>query len=167
MYNSFNQPYYNPSLENQINRLSQIQQSYSQSYPQYGQNFNQPQQPNTPTKIINPVASLEEVKAYTPNFNGSKSYFEEVATGTIYVKYLGLNGMPILDVYKKVEPPAPNESDYISRAEFQEIKDKFEQYESILKELLGGDTNATNESNAINANAKKWTNESNATNGNV
>ena len=125
-----------------------MQQSYPQNYPQYGQNFNQHPQPNTPTKIINPVASLEEVKAYTPQFDGSKSYFEEVATGTIYVKYLGLNGMPILDVYKKVEAPLKKENDFISREEFEEIKSKLEKYESVLNELLGGDENATIQSNA-------------------
>lgn len=165
MYNNFNQPYYNPTLESQINRLSQLQQTYPQTYPQYGQNFNQPQKPNT-TKIINPVASLEEVKAYTPQFDGSKSYFEEVSTGTIYVKYLGLNGMPILDVYKKTEIPANDKNDYVSRKEFEEIKNKFTQYESVLKDLLGGDINA-NESNAVNDNAKEWTNKPNATNDNV
>lgn len=165
MYNNFNQPYYNPTLESQINRLSQLQQTYPQTYPQYGQNFNQPQKPNT-TKIINPVASLEEVKAYTPQFDGSKSYFEEVSTGTIYVKYLGLNGMPILDVYKKTEIPANDKNDYVSRKEFEEIKNKFTQYESVLKDLLGGDINA-NESNAVNGNAKEWTNKPNATNDNV
>ena len=165
MYNNFNQPYYNPTLESQINRLSQLQQTYPQTYPQYGQNFNQPQKPNT-TKIINPVASLEEVKAYTPQFDGSKSYFEEVSTGTIYVKYLGLNGMPILDVYKKTEIPTNDKNDYVSRKEFEEIKNKFTQYESALKDLLGGDINA-NESNSVNSDAKEWTNKPNATNDNV
>lgn len=141
MYNGFNynQPYYNPSLESRINSLTQYQQTYPQNFLQCGQNF----QP-TPQKTIHQVTSIEEIKAYTPSFDGSKSYFEELSTGNIYIKYLGVNGLPVLEVYKKTETPLKNENDFINRAEFEEIKTKLEKYESVLNELIGGDANEPN-----------------------
>ena len=141
MYNGFNynQTYYNPTLESRINSLTQYQQTYPQNFPQCGQNFQ-----TTPQKTIHQVASIEEIKAYTPSFDGSKSYFEELSTGNIYIKYLGINGLPVLEVYKKTETPLKNENDFINRTEFEEIKTKLEKYESVLNELIGGDTNEPN-----------------------
>ena len=151
----FQQGYSNPALESQINRLNQMQ-GYN---PQYNQAYQQPQpiQPQQVTQpqgnLIRPVTSLEEIKAITPNFDGSKMYFEDVTNGKMYVKYLGLNGLPITEIYSKEEIPVATEnattqinaSDFVSRSEFEEMKTKINQYEMIFNELMGG---AKNESNA-------------------
>ena len=144
----FQQGYSNPALKSQINRLNQMQGGY----PQYPQAYPQPQQPIQPQpqgNMIRTVTSIDEIKAITPNFDGSKMYFEDVTNGKLYVKYLGLNGLPITEIYGKEEIPVVaentttqvNASDFVSRTEFEEMKAKINQYEMIFNELIGGAKN--------------------------
>ena len=152
MYNQYgyNQQYYNPAIESQLNRLTQIQSSFPQYQQGYQQTPTQIQQ--TPQNTIKAVTSVEEVRAFTPSFDGSKTYFEDITTGNIYVKYLGINGLPVLDVYEKTKTPQTQETEYVSKKEFEEIKNKLNQYDSIFKELMGGNVN-DKQSNAAITNA--------------
>lgn len=147
-YNQQLQPtqnFHNPQLESQINRLNYLQQNYNQQY-QPQQNFNQPVQQQAPQMPqIRPVTSLAEITAITPNFDGSKLYFEDVTNGKLYVKYLGMNGLPITDVFGKEEITQNEEkNDFISRKEFNELNNKVAKYESIFNELMGGNNSESN-----------------------
>ena len=142
----YNQPYYNPTLENQINRLNQMQMP---NYPQYPQGY--PQATQTPQTTIKAVTSIEEVKAFTPAFDGSKTYFEDITNNTIYVKYLGMNGLPILEAYTKTQLPQTPNNEYVSKQEFEVIKNKINQYDTVFKELMGGNANDESNANVTNA----------------
>lgn len=145
-YGGVNPQYYNPQLENRINQLQNYQYpqntQFQQQYPQQPQM--QAPQPQTPQNIIRPVTSLEEVRSITPNFDGSKMYFEDVTSGKVYIKYLGMNGLPVTDIFEKSVAPAVSENttvntgDFVSKSEFEELRNKVSQYESIFNELMGG-----------------------------
>lgn len=145
-YGGVNPQYYNPQLENRINQLQNYQYpqntQFQQQYPQQPQM--QAPQPQTPQNIIRPVTSLEEVRSITPNFDGSKMYFEDVTSGKVYIKYLGMNGLPVTDIFEKSVAPAVSENttvntgDFVSKSEFEELRNKVSQYENIFNELMGG-----------------------------
>lgn len=145
-YGGVNPQYYNPQLENRINQLQNYQYpqntQFQQQYPQQPQM--QAPQPQTPQNIIRPVTSLEEVRSITPNFDGSKMYFEDVTSGKVYIKYLGMNGLPVTDIFEKSVAPAVSENttvntgDFVSKTEFEELRNKVSQYENIFNELMGG-----------------------------
>lgn len=155
-YSPYQQPqYYNPALESQINRLNQLQ-GYNNMQMQPNNIQMQQANPQLPQQTIRQVTSLEEVKAFTPSFDGSKTYFEDITSGNIYIKYLGMNGLPALDVYSKTEikqNTSTNEQvEYVSKKEFEEIKNKISEYDIIFNELMGGNKNV--QSNANNSNVK-------------
>lgn len=149
-FQQYQPQYSNPILEQQINRLNQYQQQlpqYQQQLPQYqpqGQQFQQPQAPAG--NVIKAVTSIDEVKSITPSFDGSKMYFEDVTSGKMYIKYLGMNGLPILEIYGKEEKPVQTETtttnidttQFVARKEFDELKAKIGQYETIFNDLMGG-----------------------------
>ena len=149
--NNFQQPLYgNNPLENQLNRLNQMQQHQQmQQMQQFQNNFNQnqqmQQQAQPPMNIVKPVTSIEEVRSITPNFDGSKLYFEDVTNGKMYIKYLGFNGLPVLELYSKDENPQietqSSNQNYASKSELEELKVKMAQYEAIFNELMGGNKN--------------------------
>ena len=70
-----------------------------------------------------PVASLEEVKAATVDFDGSVFYFPDLANKKIYTKQINPDGTSSLNMYElKPLPPenTPN-VDYITRQEFEQV----------------------------------------------
>lgn len=143
-FGGVNPQYYNPQLEQRINQLQNYQ------YPQQPQYNPQPQQmqvpqPQTPQKIIIPIASIDEIRAYATPMDGGRLYFEELASGKIYIKYLSLNGSSVIDVFEKTTSPTNtqdstviNTEDFVSKTEFEELRNKVSQYESIFNELMGG-----------------------------
>lgn len=169
MYNNFGNPnlqynnpnlqygYTNPTLEMQINRLNQLRNFNNPQYPQVNpQNVVTPQQTQSIGNMVKPVTSIEEVKAITPDFSGAKMYFEDTTNGNMYIKYLGLNGLPILDIYTKQEMPTINNADtnsqeFVSRNEFEELKNKMQQYENVFNELIGGNNNDKSNANDTDA----------------
>ena len=136
--------YANSIYDNQLNRLNQLQQMQNQ---QYSNNFMQNQQMQQtqqipPTNFIKPVTSIEEVRGVTPNFDGSKLYFEDVTNNKMYVKYLGFNGLPIMEVFSKDENSTSEATNsFVSKEEFEQLRAKMEQYESVFNQLIGGSNN--------------------------
>ena len=71
-----------------------------------------------------PVASLEEVRASSIDFDGSVFFFPDLANKRIYTKQINMDGTAVLNMYELKEMPIsqPNfpTGDYITRKEFEE-----------------------------------------------
>lgn len=81
--------------------------------------------PYTWNTRIRPVSSIEEVRAYPIDFDGSVFYFPDIANKRIYTKQINGDGTASLNMYElkdiPVEQPVSiNSSSYITREEFEE-----------------------------------------------
>ena len=67
-----------------------------------------------------PVSGIEEVRAAAVDFDGTVSFFPDLANGKIYTKQCNVDGTASLNMYEIKEiPVAPNpNSDYVTRDEF-------------------------------------------------
>ena len=67
-----------------------------------------------------PVSSIEEVRAAAVDFDGTISFFPDLANGKIYTKQCNIDGTASLNMYELKEIPAvPNpNADYVTRDEF-------------------------------------------------
>lgn len=68
-----------------------------------------------------PVASIEEAKAAPIDFDGSVSYFPDLANGKIYTKQINMDGTMSLYMYEIKEIPKEEPKEYITREEFQKV----------------------------------------------
>lgn len=75
--------------------------------------------------LVRPVSSIEEVRAYPIDFDGSIFYFPDIANKKIYTKYINMDGTVSINLYElKSIPsfetaPAADLSAYITRDEFE------------------------------------------------
>lgn len=71
-----------------------------------------------------PVASLEEVRATSIDFDGSVFFFPDLANKRIYTKQINMDGTAILNMYELKEIPVQQSNapigDFITRQEFEE-----------------------------------------------
>ena len=67
-----------------------------------------------------PVSSIDEVRAAAVDFDGTISFFPDLANGKIYTKQCNIDGTASLNMYELKEIPAvPNpNADYVTRDEF-------------------------------------------------
>lgn len=67
-----------------------------------------------------PVSGIEEVRAAAVDFDGTISFFPDLANGKIYTKQCNVDGTASLNMYEIKEIPAvPNpNTDYVTRDEF-------------------------------------------------
>lgn len=91
-------------------------------------NFYQQQPIQQPAVQVNlkgrPVASFEEVRAASVDFDGSVFYFPDLANKRIYTKQIGMDGSAILNMYELKEIPATPNMDFqnfITREEFETV----------------------------------------------
>lgn len=108
-----------------------------QQYPQ--QQVQQPVQ--SPQHLVRPVASVEEARAVQTDFTGALTIMPDTAHGAIYTKQLNLQtGCADFALYRRVQEPEINKpletdlSGYVPRAEFDELKKRF----NTLCDQLGG-----------------------------
>lgn len=96
-------------------------------YPQfsYGNYYQQPQQNlRQPVQVQGlkgrPVSSLDEVRATAVDFDGSISYFPNLANDTIYTKQINLDGTSSVRVYELKETAAAGSpvDDLVTKDEF-------------------------------------------------
>ena len=135
-YNS----YINP-MQPQIDRLNQMQQAQQQS--QYQQPIQQ-QPIQQQGQTIIPVGSIEEVKAHPVDWSGNANYFIDNANKKIYVKQLGMNGVPITSIYKLDTEPSEESTPYVTKEEYNALKGELDNYKGVLDNLLnqlGGNKN--------------------------
>ena len=95
-YNPYRQPF---------NGYPQVQGNYPQAFPQrYPQ-----QQMQMPVNNIvkgRVVTGIEEARAAQVDLDGTPSYFPSLGEGKIYVKYIGMDGLPVFQAFV-VEQPKP------------------------------------------------------------
>ena len=91
-YNPYSFNYNNPYTQ----RLAELQQQ--QAYQQYPSAAPQGPQ-NAPMLKGRVVASIEEARAAQVDLDGSLTYFASPGESKIYVKSIGLNGLPVFQVY--------------------------------------------------------------------
>ena len=91
----------------------------------------QPRQPLLGLKG-RPVTGLEEVRAAAIDFDGTISFFPDLANGKIYTKQCNVDGTASLNMYELKEipvTPTVNANTYVTR-------DEFNQAMSALKQVL-------------------------------
>lgn len=113
---NFYQPQFNPAQQTQ---------SYSpyRAVPQTPPSW-------TPTPLIRPVTSLEEVKACPIDFDGTVFYFTDISNKRIYTKFINPDGTVTLNVYELIDPKIADQtvgSSYVTRAEFNELAMRFQE----------------------------------------
>ena len=93
--------------------------------PYQQQNYYYPQPQNTMTRQQlglkgRPVSSLEEVRAAAVDFDGSVSFFPDLANGKIYTKQCNIDGTASLNMYeiKEIPTAADLSQQYVTREEF-------------------------------------------------
>lgn len=139
-----NYPSYNPMPDPTIaamqERLAKMQQQ--QTYRPI------PPQPVMPYGGIKGrmVTSVDEARAAQIDFDGSMNYFPAPAEGKIYVKSIGLDGLPVFEVYQRVDA-APKQQAYVESSAFIALQQRVEQLEAALK---GANNNV--QPYAVNAN---------------
>ena len=77
-----------------------------------------------------PVASLEEVKASTIEFDGSVFFFPDLGNKKIYTKQINVDGTSTINMYElKPIPQAQvvNSSQYVTRDEFETVLSNLQQ----------------------------------------
>ena len=79
--------------------------------------------PLQPTLKGRPVSSIDEVRAIAVDFDGSISYFPDLANNRIYTKQINVDGTSTMLMYELKELPANSSinSQYITREEFEEV----------------------------------------------
>lgn len=113
-------------------------QNYYNSMPRYPLPQNQIQ-PQTMMLSLKgrPVTSLEEVRAAAVDFDGTVSFFPDLANGKIYTKQCNMDGTASLNMYELREIPAemaPNNQNFVTRSEFNQAM-------AAIKEALSPKTN--------------------------
>lgn len=103
---------------------------YSQM-PNYSY-YNQPQPQlyaRQPAQMLKgrQVASIEEARAASIDFDGSVFYFPDLANKRIYTKQINLDGTATLNMYELKEIPVqqPLQQDFITREEFEKFMIQF------------------------------------------
>lgn len=79
-----------------------------------------------------PVSGLEEVRAAAVDFDGTVSFFPDLANGKIYTKQCNIDGTAALNMYEIKEIPAApidNPTNFVTR-------DEFNQAMTALKQVL-------------------------------
>lgn len=102
-------------------------------YNYYNPNQTSPQQPRyqMPMQQLlglkgRPVASIDEARAATIDFDGSIFFFPDLANKKIYTKQINIDGTMSLNVYDlKVGPT--EESNFVTREEFENAMNQIKQ----------------------------------------
>lgn len=121
MYGNYGN-YINP-MQPQMNRLNQLETQYS----------NQFQQPQMQQTGVLPVGSIEEVKAFNNYFDGQPHYFMDGTQNKIYIKQLGINGMPSITTYS-LDIKEAKSIEYATKEEVESVRNTLDQ---LLKQLGG------------------------------
>lgn len=97
-----------------------------------------PQWPQTTTPLgsVRPVSSIEEVRAYPIDFDGSTFYFADIANKKIYTKQINLDGTVSINLYELQEFSKADQSadlSFVTKQEFEDTVNKIRiAFESLL-----------------------------------
>lgn len=134
MYNNYGSYGYglNP-YQTQMDRLNQMQMPQQTQPQQIQQQQIQPQQSG-----VLPVGSIEEVKAFNNYFDGQPHYFMDSTQNKIYIKQLGVNGIPSINTYSLEVPKEVKTVEYATKEEVDTVRNTLDQ---LLKQLGGAKEN--------------------------
>ena len=135
-YNPYRPPY---------NGYPQVQGNYPQTYPQrYPQ-----QQMQMPVNNIvkgRVVTGIEEARAAQVELDGTPSYFPSLGEGKIYVKYIGMDGLPVFQTFI-VEQPKPQ----MPGISLESLAQRVQNIENAIQNMNGGAVNVQPNGNDANA----------------
>ena len=135
---------YNPYRQ-AYNPYPQIQANYPQTYPQrYPQ-----QQMQMPVNNIvkgRVVTGIEEARAAQVDLDGTPSYFPSLGEGKIYVKYIGMDGLPVFQSFV-VEQPKPQ----MPGISLELLAQRVQNIENAIQNMNGGAVNVQPNGNDANA----------------
>ena len=135
-YNPYRPPY---------NGYPQVQGNYQQTYPQrYPQ-----QQMQIPVNNIvkgRVVTGIEEARAAQVDLDGTPSYFPSLGEGKIYVKYIGMDGLPVFQTFI-VEQPKPQ----MPGISLESLAQRVQNIENAIQNMNGGAVNVQPNGNDANA----------------
>ena len=122
---------YNPYRQ-AYNPYPQIQANYPQTFPQrYPQ-----QQIQMPVNNIvkgRVVTGIEEARAAQVDLDGTPSYFPSLGEGKIYVKYIGMDGLPVFQTFI-VEQPKPQ----MPGISLESLAQRVQNIENAIQNMNGG-----------------------------
>lgn len=144
--NDFNNRFMQPNQQFSYNYPNQFynnqQNQWNQSNQQVQQNQNG--QNSQPQVYFRYVTSEEEAKAAIPNLDGSLNIFVHLSQGRIYTKQLELDGNAPLRKYVlvteseqqfQVDASNVDSSNFVSKKEFNELYDLYEDMDKDLQNL--------------------------------
>ena len=135
---------YNPYRQ-AYNPYPQIQANYPQTFPQrYPQ-----QQIQMPVNNIvkgRVVTGIEEARAAQVDLDGTPSYFPSLGEGKIYVKYIGMDGLPVFQTFI-VEQPKPQ----MPGISLESLAQRVQNIENEIQNMNGGAVNVQPNGNDANA----------------
>ena len=135
---------YNPYRQ-AYNPYPQIQANYPQTFPQrYPQ-----QQMQMPVNNIvkgRVVTGIEEARAAQVDLDGTPSYFPSLGEGKIYVKYIGMDGLPVFQAFI-VEQPKPQ----MQGISLESLAQRVQNIENAIQNMNGGAVNVQPNGNDANA----------------
>ena len=135
-YNPYRPPY---------NGYPQVQGNYPQTYPQ-----RYPQQPmQMPVNNIvkgRVVTGIEEARAAQVDLDGTPSYFPSLGEGKIYVKYIGMDGLPVFQSFI-----VEQQKSQMQGISLESLAQRVQNIENAIQNMNGGAVNV--QSNGDDANA--------------
>lgn len=135
-YNPYRQAY-NPYPQAQVN----YPQTFPQRYPQ--------QQMQMPVNNIvkgRVVTGIEEARAAQVDLDGTPSYFPSLGEGKIYVKYIGMDGLPVFQSFI-VEQPKPQ----MQGISLESLAQRVQNIENAIQNMKGDAVNVQPNGNDANA----------------
>ena len=135
-YNPYRPPY---------NGYPQVQGNYPQTYQQ---RYPQQQMQMLVNNIVKGrvVTGIEEARAAQVDLDGTPSYFPSLGEGKIYVKYIGMDGLPVFQSFI-VEQPKPQ----MPGISLESLAQRVQNIENAIQNMNGGAGHV--QSNGDDANA--------------
>ena len=135
-YNPYRPPY---------NGYPQVQGNYPQTYQQ---RYPQQQMQMLVNNIVKGrvVTGIEEARAAQVELDGTPSYFPSLGEGKIYVKYIGMDGLPVFQTFIG-EQPKPQ----MQGISLESLAQRVQNIENAIQNMNGGAGHV--QSNGDDANA--------------
>ena len=135
-YNPYRQPF---------NGYPQMQANYPQTFPQrYPQQ--QIQMPMNSIVKGRVVTGIEEARAAQVDLDGTPSYFPSLGEGKIYVKYIGMDGLPVFQAFVVEQPKAQMQG-----VTLEALAQRVQCIENAIQNMNGGANNVQSNGNDANA----------------
>ena len=107
-----------------------------------------------------PVSSLDEVRAAAIDFDGSISFFPDLANGRIYTKQCNVDGTAALNMYELKEIPTETSvenNNFITRTEFNKAMESIKQAFNSMTKIEPKSTSVqTSQENEVNNNPPEF-----------